>query len=159
MSDITHNGLPNAPIDFTKKKPKKRVTKKSLSASAALAPHEQVVLMETMGGTPIHEAGAKVQLSEKKSVALVHSPRFQNALQEQLARIYPDIEARIADAILSVLQAPMKLEGDPSSVGVKPGDILKAAGMLTDVMGFKAPSVSVAHTLTSTRKIGPQGGE
>lgn len=113
--------------------------------------------MDTLSGTHAVEAGAKVQLTEKRSMALVHSPRFQNALQEQLARIYPDIEVRVADAILSVLEAPLKLEGDKYGVGVKPADRLAAAKALIDVLGYKAPSVSLSHT-TSTKKIGPMGG-
>jgi hypothetical protein len=70
--------------------------------------------------------------------ALMNNPKVQNALQEKLDRIYPNLTEKVADRLMEIMEKPIR-EGIHGK-GISVSEFLATANFLKDVYGWKAPT-------------------
>lgn len=87
---------------------------------------------------------------------LMNNPRIQNALQEKLDALYPNLNEKVATKIAAIMEMPFR-EG-PHSFGVSIAEFLATARFLQDVYGWRAPakSLHVRARVDATRRLLPQ---
>jgi hypothetical protein len=70
--------------------------------------------------------------------ALMNNPKVQNALQEKLDLIYPNLTEKVADKLMEIMERPIR-EGIHDK-GISVSEFLSTANFLRDVYGWKAPT-------------------
>lgn len=135
---VTEYANPNA----TKRRRKRK------TAWDKLTPQKQVFVNEVLSGTPASHAVTKIlgvedkKKAEKKAYDLVQSPSVQNALQERLNQMYPNLSEGVAKKLKLIMEQPIKFEKE--APGITVNEYLKVVEFLSTVQGWKAPSKSVS---------------
>jgi hypothetical protein len=70
--------------------------------------------------------------------ALMSNPKVQNALQEKLDRIYPNLTEKVAERLMEILEQPLR-EGMHNK-GISVSEFLATANFLKEVYGWRAPT-------------------
>ncbi len=108
----------------------------------------QKFVMEVLNGRTQTDAAALAGYSTKspgalraQSVQLMNNQKIQNALQEKLDTLYPNLNEKVAAKLAEIMEMPLR-EG-PHSQGVSIAEFLATARFLQDVYGWKAPTKSL----------------
>lgn len=109
---------------------------------------KQRFVLEVLNGRSQTEAAALAGYSTKSPAALrvqgsnlMSNPKVQNALQEKLDTLYPNLNEKVAAKLAEIMEMPLR-EG-PHSPGVSISEFLATARFLQDVYGWKAPAKSI----------------
>lgn len=144
---------------FDASAPQKRA--KKINKLAECTPREQRFVLELASGKDKSEAAEAVGLSRSAGHLLYSRPRVQNALQETLYRMYPELDLRIAGWLGKVLDAPdqVDLPGDANAVSIK--DKLAVVKQLVEVLGHKAPErkLTISADVTDIVKFPTEGDQ
>lgn len=127
----------------------RKISAKRMNKMAELKPREQKLVMEVINGKDPQDAAVAVGLPARSGPMLMAQPRVQNAFQEQLYRLYPDVHEKISHVVMGILENPK----------ARPGDILKAVDTLAKLLGLNAPTkhlrVGVGVGAEAAKKLWP----
>lgn len=121
-----------------------------------LKPAQQVFVMEalTPGVTP-KQAAINAGYSEKGANVTAHNllgnQKVQNALQEKIQELYPNIQQQLASKLKEILD--MDLKHHPDQDGITPGDALKAIQTYVKIFGYEAPKKTAHLSAKLTGKL------
>lgn len=131
-------------IPVTATNHKQRIRRKT--AWDKLTPDKQRVVNEVLSGTPASHAVQKVygeqdkKKAEKKAYDIIQNPKVQNALQEKLNQMYPNLSEGVAKKLKLIMEQPIKFDRDAPGISVT--EYLKVVEFLSAVQGWKAPTKS-----------------
>jgi hypothetical protein len=133
------------PLEQTKKKRGWPKGKPRKTAFQRLDPKKQLFVMNALSGKSATEAVALSGYSTNSDVAmrvrahtLMNNQNVQNALQEKLNEIFPELHTKVAERLNEILNMPIRESAHGKGVSIS--DFLSTARFLQDVYGWKAPT-------------------